>query len=300
MLKERLEVLDLARKQLLIAKLSKLITWAPPPIVRTVGPFDPQVFERFDEKRWELIAECIIKVTNLSDEEVEIVTARRTEERGVFRDWRQFKSDEIIQLEEAIPPWYAGGFGDPEKAADFTYWSKMPSFRVAEILCLSVGVDPKFFDADDIETLRNLPRDNIRPPVQFLRRQFELLERQFDPHHHNYEVSPEYFIVWAERVDFEVHPGFLCQLKAYHTRGAEQTVTPNRATTDMREIDTIAMLVTVMAINWLKYEPGAKRSPVPGQIADLAAGLGLRITDDTVRKYRRRGASFLPDDYGRG
>ena len=73
--------------------------------------------------------------------------------------------------------------------------------------------------------------------------------------------------------------------------------TPTAKRPDKREVDKIAQILTAIAISELGYRPGAKRSPIPKEIADSAANMGLEISDDTIRKYLKIGASFLPDDW---
>jgi hypothetical protein len=69
---------------------------------------------------------------------------------------------------------------------------------------------------------------------------------------------------------------------------------------DKREIDKIAQLFTAIAIDAYGFRPDQKRSPIPKEITDIAARLGLSVTADTVRKYLKRGASFLPPDWRDG
>lgn len=62
---------------------------------------------------------------------------------------------------------------------------------------------------------------------------------------------------------------------------------------DRREIDSVAQLFTAMAIDYLGYRPSDARSSIPKEIAELAASMGMTISDDTVRKYLKLGAKFI-------
>lgn len=52
-----------------------------------------------------------------------------------------------------------------------------------------------------------------------------------------------------------------------------------------------------MTIEYLGYRPGQARSPIPKEIAELAASMGLSLSTDTILKYLRIGAKFLPKDW---
>lgn len=62
------------------------------------------------------------------------------------------------------------------------------------------------------------------------------------------------------------------------------------------ERNTLLKLVIGMAVKCYVYDPKASRSTTPKEIADDLAGLGITITDDTVRKYLKEAAqAFLPE-----
>jgi len=86
-------------------------------------------------------------------------------------------------------------------------------------------------------------------------------------------------------------------LTKYHPR----TVATSRhaaspARSEPRNVDKIAQLFTAMAIQHYGYQPG-KKSPVPRAIADLAATMGLNVSNDTVLAYLKQGAEFIPPDW---
>jgi len=54
------------------------------------------------------------------------------------------------------------------------------------------------------------------------------------------------------------------------------------STTERKSLLTIAIAI---AIDGLGYDPRDNRSPIPKQVVDAAQLVGLRLTDDTVRKY---------------
>lgn len=294
--------MDEKRQKLLKAKLGDLLTWTKPELVETIGPFEPSVFEEFDARRRKLILECTEALQGRSEEEIAVLVAKATDETEEAKDrWRRLLGDEIKSLSRRTPPWYAGGFGHPDHIADFEYWSKMNLLTLHEILCLSVGVEPGSVDPTLIERLAHLSREDLSrrwPTSQFLVWRREQLRRQFSLGRSERRVSPESFVFWVERVAFEAHPEFLRLLRLYHVEGADRRV--RAAATgreDPREIDKIAQLFTAMAIDQLGYDPKQARSPIPREIADLAASKGLEVSDDTVRKYLKIGASFIAKNW---
>lgn len=62
------------------------------------------------------------------------------------------------------------------------------------------------------------------------------------------------------------------------------------------ERNTFLKLLIGMAVEGYSYDPKASKSTTPREIADDLAGLGIAITDDTVRKYLKEAAqAFLPE-----
>jgi hypothetical protein len=81
-------------------------------------------------------------------------------------------------------------------------------------------------------------------------------------------------------------------LKAASTSEAVTVVT--NADLSTRERDTLLKMVIGLAIGGYRYDPKLARSPVIPEIANDLDKAGVRVSDDTVRKYLREGASHLP------
>ncbi|UWR05202.1 hypothetical protein K3740_21645 (plasmid) [Ruegeria conchae] len=147
--------------------------------------------------------------------------------------------------------------------------------------------------------------DDLWLPLEFMLRRREQIERQFPHFVHRGKFSPREFFDWVNLVGLEIHPEFTSRyLKNSPSDDSVEAINRRAqqpdSKTDKREIDTITQLFAAMAIRELGYDPDAKRSPIPKEIAELAAELGLNISDETIRKYLRRGASFLPPDWNDG
>jgi len=296
-------VLDEKRQLLLRQKLGELLEWQVPELVETVGPFEPAVFARYDDKRLDAIAQCRRQLCDFTDAEVEALLARSAPEQGSLRTtWRYCQQEEIAWLTHHLPAWHAGGFGHPDHVANFEYWAKMPTFTVEEATCLSVGIDPGEFPRGLLKRLRDDDPTKIGVALLYLQRNYVLLSRRFDPTSCGWRVQPKDFLKWAEKVEFAIHPEFLRLLQKYHvdqsagsaSKGAHGTTT---GAPDKREIDKIAQLFAALAIQDYGYAPKQARSPIPKEIMEIAAQMGLEVSTDTVRKYLRHGASFIPSEW---
>lgn len=61
-----------------------------------------------------------------------------------------------------------------------------------------------------------------------------------------------------------------------------------------KEKESLLKLVIVLAKEAYRYNPEDKKSPVSGEIAEAADGLGISIDPDTVRKWLKEAAELLP------
>ncbi len=77
----------------------------------------------------------------------------------------------------------------------------------------------------------------------------------------------------------------------------EQSLKGEADTTDKplstTERNTLLKLVIGMAVKGYSHDPAASKSTAPKEIADDLAGLGITITDDTVRKYLKQAADAV-------
>lgn len=295
---EQLFDADPQRQRLLRNKLGGLLTWKKPALTQTIGPFDPAAFDPFDSRRMKLIGASVDKLASYTDDQIAIILAPGGRDTTDAKDWQNFLSDEIGSLLRRIPDWYIGGFGHPDHAADFAYWAKMSRFHLSELTSLSVGINPKDFGWDQLSRLTtSKERGRFCPALEFLVQRYEQLYRKFGRLGRDAEVSPREFIDWAEQVEFEVHPGILEPLNRFHPARPPAGAAASPRRQDKREVDSIAQLFTAMAIEQFGYDPRQTRSPATKEIRDLAASLGMSITDDTILKYLRIGAKFISPDW---
>jgi hypothetical protein len=270
--------------------------WQPPALDPAVGPCDPAPFAKFDERRLTMLLAFRERLAEFAEDQIALLLNSSTEPAdGGITTWVKDLRRDLDKLKQAEPPWYAGGFGHPAHRADFDYWSKMATFSIAEVLCLSLGIELASFDKDSLARLEKKEKStNLWPSLIFLLRRNEQLERRFGP----YSISPIDFLEWRDRVAFDAHPEFVHLLRLYHAGPKQPT---SQAGSDLkpdkREIDKIAQLFTALAIDGYGYDPDKSRSPIPGEIVSIAAAMGLEVSDETVRKYLRIGAAFIPPDW---
>jgi hypothetical protein len=292
---------DPQRQRLLSSKLRELLTWKKPVLFPTLGPFDPAAFDLFDEYRMKLIVSCVDKLANYTSAEIENILESGGSPTANAHGWPRFLVDEISSLSRRVPPWYIGGFGHPEHVADFDHWTKMPRFRVSELAALSIGIDPGHFNWAHLNELSaSKDRPKFHKPLEFFLKRFEQLQRKFSYNGRDTEVMPPEFLQWAERFEFEVHPGFLEPLQRFHPAQPASGPAAKTKKPDKREVDSVAQLFTAMAIEQFGYDPRQARSPIPKEIGELAASLGMSITDETILKYLRIGANFISKDWKPG
>jgi hypothetical protein len=288
--------------RLLSDKLGVLLTWSKPAPEASVGPFEPSVFDDFDASRQAIVDACLEKVRTYSDNDLSEIIGSIESMSADVHGWSKFLRDEVNDHKRRVPPWYAGGWGHPDHRADFDYWTKMPKFDLAELTCLSIGISPPEYSKDQLYKLAtSKDRPQYWPTVEFLLKRYEQLARRFNFQGRPRSIYPRDFIDWAVQFEFEVHPGFLEPLKRFHLgKHTAEAASAPAAKTDKREIHSIAQLFAAMAIEQFGYDPKQARSPITKEIGDLAAGMGLSISDDTILKYLRIGARHIPDDWKPG
>ncbi len=283
-----------ARQRLLEQKFGDLLDWRKPELVETIGPYDPSAFDDFEALLARAIEFARKRLESYSDAEIDVLSDPLSRDlRSLQTDWKGILYEAFGRKSQEPPSWCAGGLGHPDYRADFGYWSKMPSFSIEEIVCLSVGVAPEKFEKRLTGLTAIYDRSKLLPAETFVLKRHDLIVRRFD-----IRVLSEDFIEWAEQVELEMPADFRERLLAYRYPSPQSPAVTNASSEpDKREIDKIAQLLTALAIDGYGYVPDAARSPIPSQITDIVAQLGLDISVDTVRKYLKRGAAFLPKDW---
>jgi hypothetical protein len=212
------------------------------------------------------------------------------------------------------------------KPADFAYWCRMPNWKEREAVAIALGADP----SDAWNYVRNVSGKSkshypTKPPFAVAYEQLNtLVVRNFPLVRLGEAIKASLFIDWlaAERLPL---PSRL--VEAFSEFGhpktdwkslAEKSLLENKALIDRvssletalanfavsgsantKERESLQKLVIGMAVKGYRYDPKVGRSGTPKEIADDLAALGISLSDDTVRKYLKDAAEFLPPIEGR-
>ncbi|WP_073194991.1 hypothetical protein [Roseovarius marisflavi] len=239
-------------------------------------------------------------LSRFSDDDILILVNHGMDDPNKIRDgWFTHQRSEIRIIEKKQPPWYAGGFGHPDYIADFAYWAQVPHFTNHEALFLSLGVEPSHFSEDAVRKMAvSLSKGvDLWDTLRYMLRRRDQISRKFPMFSGAGRIRPKELFSWFDLVSLDVHPGFSShylkpETVASDSPGEGLDVRPHK-----REIDSICQLFAAMVIEYYGYDPSAARSPVPKEVNELAAGMGLQMSEDTIRKYLRRGADHISKDW---
>lgn len=273
----------------------------------TPGPLEPLHLgkdhtlrsEKLNSKREQLFNEICAQLASYSDDELlQSFTEMGRPQTPWSESWASANKLEIKQSFSEESEWHLIELFRSKDLADFIHWGRSEFLSVDEITWLSVGLEPR---EKFIRFAKPSKRTDLAPKpdevIEYMTRHRELIRRKFDPR--NFGDHPDLKDVqfWMQQVNLDVHSGFIDMLETRTTNSSEaaQNSEPSKRP-HKRELDTVTQLFTVMAMEYYGYRPEDKRSPTPKEIVDAAAARGIEISDDTVRKYLRIGASFLPTE----
>lgn len=269
--------------------LGNYYSWEKPDLTNSIGPSLPNAFEQFSN----FVDACHTRLreefNGLSLSHIDLLYDSSGNSLSNPLSANSPEIDfqkEIGWLKENEPPWFAGGFGHPDYQADFNYWAKMASLTVDEAVLLSIGVDP------NLVTTQQLLSHEDNTCSDFLEKRMSLFFREF--HRRQEPHTLGLFLQWFEQTQLEVPSELLEEFRRVE-RGPVLEEIPQKL--DNREKSSMAKIIIVMAVDGYGYEPSARKSPIPKEIQDRAARLGLDISDDTIRRYLKMGAELLPEDW---
>lgn len=279
-----------------------------PVVPKTVGPHNPDAFNSFFDRRNAINDALSQKLNEYSLDEIDLrfdMTGGEKTSALNQDDPNLYFQQEIYALKNKHPYWYAAGFGHPNFKADFGYWSGMPHYSRNEALCLSLGVEPKYITDKDIQAYRDASQNRMMSPqIGYLLRRADLIDRTFSGAIYRDNIKPEEILGWVEAKNIEVHEEFPSMLRVAATPNVHDRLNRGKqgklkveGPLDHREKIKMAKIITAIAITEYGYKPNAKKSPIPKEIEDITAKLGIVVTDDTVRRYLKLGAEYLPEDW---
>lgn len=252
-------------------------------------------------------------------------------------------------------------FLQPESAANFEYWAKVPVWSLDEAVALSFGKNPDQVDWESIDIYRDV--SSIAQDFWNCRRivhRYQAINRLSDP------IYPRDFIEWAHQTETAIpialvdavskrwhqavdwrqycydqkvyYDDQICQWKsAFEALHAERQeladvvdgltkavaerdnsilqlrecqhfleIARGEAESDncirpdkplhTKERESLQKIAIGLAIGGYRYNPAEKRSSVVTEMINDMAELGISLSADTLRKFLRAGADFLPSE----
>lgn len=290
----------LAFQNLLKQKLGWLFEWELPTIVETVGPHDPSKFADFNEKRLALVKRVQDYLADLSDEVVDKLSDPETPSDDDDKsNWLRHEREAIRQMQKFNPPWYAGGFGHEYYEADFKYWAQMSSFTNHEALLLSLGVEPEHFREEEVMNMQSQfdRADTLWPPLVYLLRRREQIERQFRSYGRGHKINPKDFFEWAHCVQLDMHPEFHSHFVSTGKAQATPDAHEPDGNLDPRVRSSMLKMIATMAVHGYRYDPNSNYTKVVTELVDDASELGINIDKETVRKYLKLSSKMISKDW---
>ncbi|MEY8120780.1 MULTISPECIES: hypothetical protein [unclassified Falsihalocynthiibacter] len=218
------------------------------------------------------------------------------------KSWVRGYENKINQRFGRLPIWYHVPFFQTKDLADFEHWGRAEFLSVDEVAWLSVGFEPAKKLMDKIKPFD--ARGNaqkVDSMAEYMTRHKETIRRKFDPYNHN--DKPDLLLLhdWIEDVKLNVHPEFMAMLAKRVTSNRPSIAVPEVSIIpeqlDGREMVSMSKLIAAMAIDGYGYDPKARRSQIPMEIQGVADRLGLALSDDTIRKYLKKGSELIPEDW---
>lgn len=289
---------QIVTRAVMTRRYGQFLDWKKPVVEKTIGPCHPNVFNGFN-----LELKVAIEVTRESlDGLTEQEFFNRFDAEGNVRDTEYAaieRMDDIglRRIFQQEPVWFAGGFGHPDRRADFKHWTRMRHWSLDETVALSLGFEP----CGDIFAGQE-GRPVQRDVVDFYNKRYQLVRDNFSwggmsgP-----SKNPVGGVVrWFDAVDLEVPADLLGFADRFHQlglgRAKSTTATPSSNPLDPRERTSMLRLIIALAIGGYGYDPNAERSSTTREIESDVAQLGLRLSIDTIRKHLTAASAQLDQD----
>ena len=94
-----------------------------------------------------------------------------------------------------------------------------------------------------------------------------------------------------------MHPEFHSHIVSREKSPATPSALETGKELDPRERSSMLKLIATMAVGGYRYNPHKDYTKVVGEILDDASGLGISITDDTIRKYLKLSRKMISKDW---
>jgi len=285
---------------LLKEKFGELYYWTMPIICKTVGPYTPEVFTRFEARRTDLIERCMQELD--FDSVSQLVEPAQVEDEALEQqtlEWGNFLRPEIYALKNQMPNWMSGGFGHPEYAADFEYWGQMAKFQLHEALLLSVGIEPRHVEERDIDfATKNIGQNRLAPAMEYLAKRREQFRRYFPAGYNGWHsIRPKELKAWVDGISLDVHSDFYAQLEQRTASPKAIVKKESEKNISLQERETLLKLIAAMSCEQYGFDPEKSRNPATSSILHDIETVGLTMDSNTIRKWLKEAVALVPNEY---
>lgn len=285
-------------QKLIEGVFEKYVDWKPIVETAEIGPYDQELCDVFQNDVRKTIEIVRDRLTNPANKLVDPYLVDLDDPRHcTFYHWKNVFKEELGWLINNEPKWYLVSLAHPSKVPDLTYWQLMPKISADEATHLSIGLEPGTFSEDELNDIEESPSGLAT--FEYIKRRRQLIRRVFHSRKLGNGMDFTDLVRWISGSGLEAPKALLDFATALDIE--PKSVKPEdgggQKRSHKREIDSISQLFVAMAIEYYGYDPRSARSPIPKEIANLCADLGIDLTDETVRKYLRRGAQFIPKDW---
>lgn len=176
----------------------------------------------------------------------------------------------------------------------FTYWAKMSLWTIEQATALLIGEDP-----DAVIGASGLSASCSTETRERYQSIFRLLDSHTRASGIGYNQPPTEIIEWALHAKVEPPQALVDAVRAQGRSLIEkraQAASEEKPLAE-RERNTLLRIIIGMAIGGYSYDPDAKRSETPKEIADDLSELGLECSDQTIREKLKEARALLPGDW---
>jgi hypothetical protein len=279
-------------------KLGAFHGWSAPKPLHNVGPSHAERFNQFEMAVHHIEEQLREALETRNDADLRFLIGKNAESSTA--EWfDHLLKNEISTLARKEPIWLALGFGHPDHAADFNYWSKVGLLSVQEATLLSVGIEPDKEHSNFLERVRDAAGDPKKnEQAIFLSKRYRLMRDYFPFGVSSFiSVSPAWFMALIKKIDLEVPDDLRAGLAYLNETSLDAGTVERPETMAASEKGSLLRMVAAMACEQYGFDPSEPRSQaVPSLRQDLDS-VGLPLDDKTIRKWLREACELVPSEY---
>lgn len=279
-------------------KLGTIHGWTAPVPLHNVGPRDPERFNQFEIAVRHIDEKLREALETRDDADLRLLIGKSADSSTA--EWfDHLLREEITALVRKEPIWIALGFGHPDHAADFNYWSKVGLLSVQEATLLSVGIEPDNEHLNFLERVRDAAGDAKKnEQAVFLSKRYRLMRDHFPYGVSGFmSVSPSWFLGLINKVDLEVPDDLSAGLAYLSKKISDADKVERSGAMPASEKLSLLRMIAAMACEQYGFDPTEPRSQaVPSLRHDLDS-VGLPLDDKTIRKWLRESSELVPKEY---